>query len=160
MRKILILMVLFFSVTTLFAQTAKIKGNVKTVDGESLPGATVVVKGTTNGASTDMNGNFEVQANSSDTLVISYIGFESEEVAVGNQTSIQTMLRLSAEEIKEVVITALGIAKEKTTIGYAVQDVSGENINRAKTGNVLSAITINKVIPTIGVARTCIQAVA
>jgi iron complex outermembrane receptor protein len=66
-------MVLFFSVTTLFAQTAKIKGNVKSVDGESLPGATVVVKGTTNGTSTDINGNFEVQANSSDTLVISYI---------------------------------------------------------------------------------------
>jgi TonB-linked SusC/RagA family outer membrane protein len=141
MRKILILMVLFFSVTTLFAQTAKIKGNVKTVDGESLPGATVVVKGTTNGASTDINGNFEAQANSSDTLVISYIGFESEEVAVGNQTSIQIMLRLSEEEIKEVVITALGIAKEKTTIGYAVQDVKGSDLVKAREPNAINSLT-------------------
>ncbi len=141
MRKILFLLVLFFSGTTLYAQKAKIEGNVKSVDGELLPGATVLVKGTANGTSTDLNGKFEIQAEPADTLVVSYIGFDSKELLVGSQKMIQVSLEFSEEELREVVVTALGIEKVKSTIGYAVQDVKGSELVKAREPNPINSLT-------------------
>jgi TonB-linked SusC/RagA family outer membrane protein len=141
MRKLLFLMTTFLLIgATVFAQKATIEGTVKAGTGESLPSATILVKGTTTGTLTDLNGHFSVQAEPKDILVVSYIGFEPLEVAVGNQKVIVITLQESKQEISEVVVTALGIEKEKSTIGFAVQDVKGNELVKAREPNAINSL--------------------
>ncbi|MDP3916028.1 MAG: SusC/RagA family TonB-linked outer membrane protein [Bacteroidota bacterium] len=142
MRKIFFLLITVLHIgTTVFAQKASVEGTVKTSSGESLPSATVLVKGSTMGALTDLNGRFSIQAESKDILVASYIGFETVEVAVGSQKVIEIILPESKQEIKEVVITALGIEKVKSTIGYSIQEVKGNELVKAREPNPINALT-------------------
>jgi len=141
MRKLFILMTTFLLIgATVFAQKANLEGTVKASTGESLPSATILVKGTTTGALTDLNGHFAIQAEPKDILVVSYIGFEPLEVAVNNQKVITITLQESKQEISEVVVTALGIEKEKSTIGFAVQDVKGNELVKAREPNAINSL--------------------
>jgi TonB-linked SusC/RagA family outer membrane protein len=141
MRKLFYLLTTFLLIgATVFAQKATIEGTVKAGTGESLPSATILVKGTTIGALTDLEGRFSVQAEPKDILVVSYIGFEPLEVAVGNQKVINITLQESKQEISEVVVTALGIEKEKSTIGFAVQDVKGTELVKAREPNAINSL--------------------
>lgn len=126
---------------TVFAQKVNIEGTVKTNVGESLPSATILVKGTTAGTLTDGNGRFTIKAESKDVLVASYIGFESVEITVGDQKVINFVLGESKQEIKEVIVTALGIEKQKSTIGFAVQDVKGAELVKAREPNAINSLT-------------------
>lgn len=135
------MMTFFLSAATMFAQKVTIEGTVKTRNGESLPGATILVKGTSAGTLTDADGRFSVKAEAKDFLVVSYIGYETYEVLVGNQKEIKIVLEDSKQEIKEVVITALGIEKEKSTIGFAVEDVKGAELVKAREPNPINALT-------------------
>ena len=101
-----------------FAQSSNVSGTVSDADGP-LPGATVVVKGTNTGVTTDFDGNFSIQAAGDDTLVVSYVGFQSQEVAVANQTNISVVLN-SNNELDEVVLTGYG----QTTVRNATNSVS------------------------------------
>jgi len=101
-----------------FAQSGNVSGTVSDADGP-LPGATVVVKGTNTGVTTDFDGNFSIQAAGDDTLVVSYVGFQSQEVAVANQTNISVVLN-SNNELDEVVLTGYG----QTTVRNATNSVS------------------------------------
>ena len=127
--------------STVFAQKAIIEGTVKTSNGESLPSATIQVKGTTTGTLSDVNGHFAIKAEPKDILVASYIGFETIEITVGNQKVINITLEDSKQEIKEVVVTALGIVKEKSTIGFSIQDVKGTELVKAREPNAINALT-------------------
>src|SRR5450759_2436894 len=146
MKKLFLLIVLFVFIGgyTLLAQTIVITGTVtSSVQGEGpIPGVTVQVKSTTSGALTDVNGKYSLTApQSATTLVFSYIGMKTLEVAISERKVVDVTMESDLVGLNEVVVTALGITREKKSLGYAVHDVNGDKINNAETGNVLSAIT-------------------
>ncbi|WP_405225970.1 carboxypeptidase-like regulatory domain-containing protein [Dokdonia sp. Asnod1-B02] len=106
------------------AQEIIISGNVSD-DGEPLPGANVLIKNSEIGVVSDFNGNYEVKAAATDTLVFTYVGYNSKEVPVNSQTTINVILEYSSE-LDEVVITAMGVRREKKALGYAVSTVSSK----------------------------------
>lgn len=125
-------------------QTRKqVKGVVTDAAGEPLIGANVTVKGQTeNGTITDVNGAFTLgNVTGEDVLLVSYIGYASVEVKVGNQTSVKVMLKEDSEILGEVVVTALGIKREEKALGYAVQKVGGDKLTTAKGVDVASTLT-------------------
>ena len=145
MRRIFLFFSVFFGLLlSANAQQKAVSGTVtSSVQGEgTMPGVSVSVKGTTTGITTDINGKYiiTVPVNAT-TLVFSYIGMKRQEVQIGNRTLIDVILEPDILGLDEVVVTAIGISRQKKSLGYAVQDVSGDKINNAKTGNLLSAIT-------------------
>jgi TonB-linked SusC/RagA family outer membrane protein len=124
-----------------YAQS-QVTGTVASSTGEPLPGVNVTVKGTTVGVMTDMNGNFTITPpNSQAVLVFSFIGFEPQEITVGSQTRINVTLAESMQMMDEVVVTALGIRKEKKALSYAVQDVKGDAFTAARMNNVATSLS-------------------
>jgi TonB-linked SusC/RagA family outer membrane protein len=141
MQKILFLVITFLLTgVSVFAQKATIEGTVKTSSGESLPSATILVKGSATGTLTDVDGHFTIKAEPKDVLVASYIGFETAEFPIGNQKTVSIVLFESKQEIKEVVVTALGIEKQKSTIGFSVQDVKGTELVKAREPNAINSL--------------------
>ena len=142
-RFFLILSIAFFLFTTSFGQSLTVKGHVKAdEDGLALPGVSVHVKGTTTGTVTDIDGNFTLQnLNSNQTLVISFIGYESQEFLVGNNTQFAISLVESAKLLEEVVVTALGISRQKREIGYSTEKIEATIVTDSKASNVLNAIS-------------------
>jgi len=126
--------------TSALAQRKSIEGSVQSKKGESLPGATVVVKGTNVGVVTDINGRFTIQAQATDMLVASFVGYNSEEVLVGEQDKIVFALAETMKELEGVVVTALGIEKSKSTIGYAFSEVKGNDLIKAREPNAINTL--------------------
>ena len=122
-------LLLAFIVQLTFAQEKTISGTVSDNSGLPLPGVNIIVKGTSNGTQSDFDGNYTVDANVGQTLVFSYVGFNSVERAITAATSnISLQLTEDAESLEEVVVTALGIKKEKKALGYAVSSIKEEAI--------------------------------
>lgn len=121
---------------------SEVQGIVKDSDGMILAGANVVIKGTTKGVVTDFDGYFSIAVpNSQTVLVFSYIGMETKEVVVGNNTNIDVIMDPSAQKIDEVVVTALGMKREKRALGYAVGEVDSEKINLVPQENALGGLS-------------------
>ncbi len=144
MKKLFLLIVLFVFISgyTLFAQAVVITGTVtSSVQGEgAIPGVTITVKGTTVGALTDINGKFAVTApQNATTLVFSYIGMKRQEVVIGGRKVIDIVMEPDLLGLDEVVVTALGISREKKALGYSVQDLGGDKIEKAKVSNIVNA---------------------
>lgn len=120
-----------------------IGGKVSDVGGAPIIGATVLVKGTTNGVSTDADGRFTLTIASPATaqLEINYLGYEPQTLAVGNRTSFEITLAESASEIESVVVTALGIKREEKALSYNVQQVEAEDITTVKDANFMNSLT-------------------
>ena len=114
----------------IYAQT--VSGVVTSEDGP-LPGATVQVKGTSIGVSTDFDGNFTIQADATDVLMVSFVGFSSQEIAVGDQDQI-TVTLIADNELEEVVVTGYGSQKQKE-ITSAVVQVTAEEFNKGPINN-------------------------
>ena len=129
----------FFALSMSVMAQKTVTGNVSDNNGLPLPGATVVIKGTSSGTTTDFDGNFGVETNSGEVLVISYIGYITQELTVSDSATINVILE-SDQLLDEVVITALGISREKKSLGYAVTEVSGENVNTVKDNNLASSL--------------------
>ncbi len=107
-----------------------------------LPGATVVVKGTTNGVATDFDGKFKIELNSSsDILVVSYIGYIKKEFDVTGKNSGTIALEPDSQQLDEVVVTALGIEREKKSLGYASQELDNEEVVQAREPNLLNSMS-------------------
>lgn len=117
-----------------------IKGTVSDAFGPLL-GANVLEKGTTNGVQTDFDGNYTLNVSAGAILVVSYVGYKTKEVPVSNQSTINITLEEDAALLEEVVVTALGISREKKSLGYATQEVSGDDVNRVPTDNVVNALS-------------------
>jgi len=116
-----------------------IKGKVTDVQtNESLSGVSVGIKGTKKIVLTDENGNYSITAGSAATLVFSYVGNKSTEVTVGNQKVVNATLHKSTEELKDVVIAALGIKKERRALGYLVTEVKGAELKEARETNFVN----------------------
>lgn len=124
-------------------QNSSVSGQVKDSNGQSLPGVSVIFKGASNGTVTDTNGKFilNVAGVADPVLVFTFIGFEKQEVRVGSRSFFEIMLKEDSQSLEEVVVTALGIKKEKKALGYAVQEVQGEELVKAREGNVVSNLT-------------------
>ena len=133
MKKSLLLILSLLSIRILMAQNVPAAGNTVTgkvtdvASGEALIAVTVQVKGTTTGAQTDANGNFTVAVPPNGTLVVSYLGYESQEVPVNNQTSLTIQLAPSARELEQVVVVGYGAQRKRDLTG-AVSNVQGADI--------------------------------
>ena len=124
------------------AQSLSVQGKVTDEQGTGLPGASVAVKGTTNGTITDGNGNYKLAIRSSDdVLVVSFISYLSQEIAVGNRDFINIQLQPNQNQLSEVVVTALGIERDEKALGYATQTVTGESLTNARSNNFASALS-------------------
>ena len=108
-----------------------------------LPGATVVVEETNAGTTTDFDGNYQISTSTGQTLILSYVGYESQSVVVATSTSIDVQLQ-AANELEEVVITAQGVARKEKALGYAVTTITSEDIER-KTETDISKILTGKI---------------
>jgi TonB-linked SusC/RagA family outer membrane protein len=118
-----------------------VTGKVTDSKGETLIGVGVVVKGTTTGTSTDINGNFSITVPEDNSiLVFSYLGFETQDVAVNSRTSINLVLKESSSALSEVVVTALGISREAKSLTYSAQKVDGEELTKATGTNVITGL--------------------
>ena len=120
--------------------TIQVKGTVKDTKGEPLIGVNVKVKGTTTGAITDFDGNFQIQAKKGAVLEISYIGYASQEVKVTDNKSLSIVMTEDAKVLNEVVVTALGIKRETKSLTYNVQQIGGDEVAKAKDMNVMSSL--------------------
>ena len=140
-KKILSLLFLFaIFVSSAMAQRT-VTGVITDDFGEPLPGVTVVIKGTAQGSVTDQNGHFSIDVlNENSVLRFSFIGMETQEVVVGNQSVINITLMTSSIAMDEVVVTALGISREKKSLGYSVGEVDGEDLQRVSQENVLNSL--------------------
>src|SRR5680860_609740 len=130
-RNLPILTLFFFSmlIGTLSAQR-EVTGVVSDTSGELLPGVSVVLKGTVTGVTTNFDGNYSISVpDNASVLVFSYLGMSVQEIAVGNRSIIDVTMEASSQELDEVVVTALGISREKKSLGYAVSEVGGDDID-------------------------------
>jgi len=143
MKQICGLMVLLGLIPLLaLGQGKRVTGKVTAEDEPGgIPGATIKIKGSTNGTTTNMDGSFSIYVPSdNDTLLISFIGYETMEVAVGNKNTINVVLKLQLQQLDEIVVTALGIKREKKSIGYSVQEVSGDEMQVTKDPSVINQL--------------------
>ena len=129
--------------TTTLAQERAISGTVTSAEnGEALPGVNVVLKNTTIGTVTDIEGNYRLNVpEEGGTLTFTFIGLQSKEVEIGDQSTINVFLSEDAQQLNEVVVTALNIPREKQSLGYAVQEIDGEAVTQTKEQNVINSLS-------------------
>ena len=130
---------LLFFALTLSAYAQQISGTVSDENGVPLPGATVVVEGTSTGVSTDFDGNYSIDASQGDVLVFSYVGYQSQSVSVGASSTVDVSLEPDSL-LDEVVVTALGLTRAKKSLGYSVSEISSEQVNTIKDHNLANAL--------------------
>lgn len=142
-RNLSFLTLLFFSIFigTVSAQQ-EVTGVITDNTGELLPGVTVVLKGTVTGVTSDFDGNYRIPVpNNTAVLVFSYLGMSTQEITVGNRSTVDVLLEGSSQELDEVVVTALGITRDKKSLGYAVSEVNGDDIDNVPQENALNALS-------------------
>ncbi|GAB2783531.1 SusC/RagA family TonB-linked outer membrane protein [Rhabdobacter roseus] len=126
----------------LMAPLETIKGKVTDETGEGLPGVNVLVKGTQQGTTTDGEGHFSINVPGADAvLVFSFVGYQAQEVRVGNSTTLTIKLTTDTKSLNEVVVTALGIKKETKALGYSVTRVGGESLVKTRETNIANSLT-------------------
>ncbi|WP_428330268.1 SusC/RagA family TonB-linked outer membrane protein [Mucilaginibacter sp.] len=117
----------------------KITGTVRDASGQLLIGVSVMLKGSNGGTQTNVNGQFTVDANIGDVLVFSYIGYLKKEVTI-TSPQISVLLNEDSKQLSEVVVTALGIKKERKALGYSVSEIKGESLTQAREPNVMNSL--------------------
>jgi TonB-linked SusC/RagA family outer membrane protein len=145
MKKIAFFLSIMLFMGTVFvnAQTKALTGKViATEDKQPVPGVSVSVKGTTVGTVTNIDGEFQLSVpQDAKTLVFSFVGMKNQEIEIGTQTSFNISMEADVLGIDEVVVTALGISREKKSLGYSVQDISSEEISRANNPNLITSLS-------------------
>ena len=118
-----------------------VKGSVIDAEtGETLPGVNIILKGTSKGTTTDIDGNFSITVDEGQILVFSYVGYDPQEVLINNQTELTIRMQLDSDTLGEVVVTALGIKREEKALGYATQKVESEQLLDARSNNWSDAL--------------------
>ena len=140
-----IFLVLFFTYHLIFGQKREVSGVVRDEQGEALIGVTVTVKGTTQGTTTNLDGKYQIRIdknenNSVFVLVFSYIGFETQTIVVNDETIVDVVLNHIVDQLDEVVVTAIGIKRDKRALGYAVQNVNGRDLSSAREFNAVNSL--------------------
>ncbi len=135
------LMVICFLLSgVIFAQVKTVNGTVTDSDGVPLPGASIVLTETNEGATTDFDGNFSISAQEGATVEFSYVGYESQQVVVGEGSTINVTL-VQGNALDEIVVTALGIKRAEKTLAYATQTVKSEDLAQARDISVANSLT-------------------
>lgn len=144
MRKFLLVGCMYLSMTWghVVAQERTVTGKVTAAeDNSALPGVNVVLKGTTNGTVTDVQGNYTLTVSGADgTLIFSFIGLVTREVAVADRVSVDVALSQDTRQLGEVIVTAMGIEKSTRTLGYSVGKVGGEDIVQSRAPSLLNSL--------------------
>ena len=143
MKKVLVFLSLSILISlTALAQSRTVTGTVTAYDdGSTLPGVTILIKGTSQGTTTNIDGNYSLPGvTETSVIVFTFIGFTPIEIAVGNQQIVNVALKPELQNLEEVVVTALGVKREKREIGYSSEKMDTEEITRSNTSNVLGAI--------------------
>ena len=147
---VVLLMSVVISIPTLSAVSASgstqqnitVTGTVTDPDGNALPGVSIIVKGTVTGTNTDSNGKYSLKVPSAEsTLVFKFVGMKPVEMVVGNRTVIDVPMVADTKVLEEVVVTALGITREKKTLGYAVQEINSAALSEAKDNNIINTLS-------------------
>lgn len=124
-----------------FAQSKTITGTVTDPTGKPIPGASILIKGSRTGTSTKSDGTFSINVpEKAKTLVFSAIGWASQDIEVGDRTSFTVSLTAKENTLSEVVVTSLGIARDKRSLGYATQNLKGDQIADKGSVNLLNAL--------------------
>lgn len=123
------------------ASVKTLSGTVRDKSGEPLIGVNVTIKGTTNGTMTDMNGKYSLKVTSpKGYLVFSYIGYKQQTVIISSLNEIDVVMAEDAQLVEEVVVTALGIKREKKMLGYAIQELKSDQLNKTGDPSLTSAL--------------------
>ncbi|WP_270089472.1 SusC/RagA family TonB-linked outer membrane protein [Sphingobacterium sp. SYP-B4668] len=133
-----IMLISIISISSVFAQQT-VTGKVTDANG-NVPGVTVSVKGTNRGTQTGTDGNYTIQASSGETLRYSIVGYAPQEIVVGTTKTINVTLMEDAGALEEVVVTAMGVKKEKRSLGYSFQEIKGEDLTAARENNIANAL--------------------
>ncbi|MBC74279.1 MAG: SusC/RagA family TonB-linked outer membrane protein [Muricauda sp.] len=123
------------------AQQRSVSGNVSDQNGLPLPGVNIIVKGTQEGTQTDFDGNYSIIASEGEELLFTYLGLKDIIVTIGKTNRIDVQMEEDAQALDEIVVTALGISREKKSLGYATQKVGGDDIAQSRQSNALSALS-------------------
>lgn len=144
MKKLITLLIMIFSLAItqeVSAQERTVSGTVTAAsDGLPLPGVNIVVKGTAKGSQTDFNGKYTMDVSKGDVLIFSFMGMASKSITVNDSLIIDVILNEDAQSLNEIVVTALGIKKEKKALGYSVTDVKADDLQMAKDPNVVNSL--------------------
>lgn len=130
----------------------KVTGKVLDSKGNTLPGVTIQVKGTTRKAGTGADGSFSIEAAPNSTLLFTYVGFLPRELVVSTRAPLKVVLNDDVKQLNEVVVTALGLTRQRKELGYAVGEVSGEELNKAKEINVINNLAAK--VPGLVISQT------
>jgi TonB-linked SusC/RagA family outer membrane protein len=140
MKKSYFLLFLALITTTLLnAQNSEINGSVSGADGLSIPGANILILGSSTGTTTDFDGNFSISVKSGDVLVVSYIGFLTQSITISNQTSLTIVLQSDTSELDEVVVVGYG-TQRKTNLTGAISKVTNEKLDQIGVARVDDAL--------------------
>jgi len=131
---------MLFSIMATLAQEMAISGMVSDISGLSLPGTTIIIKGTSKGVSTDFDGNYSIKANTGEILVFSFVGYVTQEVKIGTSNIINVTLTEDSTALEEVVVTALGIKRNERSLGYSVQNIKSEQITENSEPDLLRSL--------------------
>ncbi len=124
------------------AQVRQLSGKISAIeDGQGLPGASLIFKGTNIGANADADGNFKITVPDDGTLVVSFVGFLTQELPIGNKTAFDIKLSADTRQLAEVVVTAFGIEREKKALGYSVQEIKGSALTESRSTNVANGLS-------------------
>lgn len=143
LSSMIVALALLFAGSAGAQETKTIKGMVRDVTGEPLIGASVIEKGTNNGVITDVDGNFTLTVPADATLSIAYMGYATREIHLAKrkkQGDLRVTLREDSQQLKEVVVTAMGIKKDTKRLGYAVSTIESDEIVKAGATNFASAM--------------------
>jgi TonB-linked SusC/RagA family outer membrane protein len=133
---------LLFSLITIVAYAQKtVTGTVTEKSGLTIPGVNVTEKGTTNGTLTNSEGKFSLSVKPGSVLTFSFVGYKKVEMTVGAESTINAVMEAGENSLNEVVVTALGIKREKKSLGYAVQEVKGQTLADTKEPNIVNSLS-------------------
>ncbi|SHJ45951.1 SusC/RagA family TonB-linked outer membrane protein [Pseudozobellia thermophila] len=129
-------LLLLFMFNVAWGQEGVISGTVIDQNGLPLPGVNILVQGTTRGTQTDFDGKYTIAADEGQTLIFTYLGLKDHTVLIEGQSVVEVMMEEDSQALEEVVVTALGIKREKKSLGYAQQSIDGGNIVMAKETDI------------------------
>ncbi len=125
-----------------YAQERTITGRITSAeDGSPIPGASVAIKGTNRGTTTDADGAYRLGVGAADRLVVSFVGMLNQEVEIGNRSVIDVSLKADSRQLNEVVVTALGVQKEAKGLGFSQATIKNEELTIGRTTNIANALS-------------------
>ena len=123
-----------------FSQQIDISGNVKDEKKEAMPFVNIIVKSTNESTTSDFEGNYNIKAKANDTLIFSFVGYTRIEEPINNRSQINIQFLAEFNQLKEVVVTALGIEKDEKALGYDIDQVDNSEVTEAKQVNFANSL--------------------